>query len=74
MISEKEFLQFVAGVFEVPAETLSLETEMNEFKVWDSVMHLRLIMEIVSAFHLDIPLEEIPELTSLGALYRKARG
>lgn len=64
-----EFLKFVAGVFNVSEDGLSAETRYGELPQWDSVMHLRLIMEVESEYAIDIPLDEIPQIKTLGHLY-----
>ena len=74
MVEAKDFLSFVAGLFEVPPETLSLETAYESIPQWDSVMHLRLMMEIGAAYGADIPLDEIPNLKTLGAICSKLNG
>lgn len=74
MVGENAFLSFVADLFEVPPETLSLETAYESIPQWDSVMHLRLMMEVGAAYGVDIPLDEIPSLKTLGALYSKLNG
>ena len=74
MVNEKDFLSFVANLFEVPPESLSLETAYESIPQWDSVMHLRLMMEVGAAYGVDIPLDEIPNLKTLGAIYSKLNG
>ena len=74
MVEEKDFLSFVAGLFEVPPESISLETAYESVLQWDSVMHLRLMMEIGAAYGADIPLDEIPNLKTLGAIYSQLNG
>lgn len=74
MVEEKAFLSFVANLFEVSPETLSLETAYESIPQWDSVMHLRLMMELGAAYGVDIPLDEIPNLKTLGAAYSKLNG
>jgi len=69
MVMERQFLEFVAGVFEVSPDALSMETAYESIPQWDSVMHLRLVMEVQSEFNVDIPLEEIPALDTLGKVY-----
>lgn len=69
MIDERQFLDFVAGIFEVTADALTMETAYESIPQWDSVMHLRLVMEVQSEFNVDIPLEEIPTLDTLGKVY-----
>ena len=74
MVNEKDFLSFVADLFEVPPNSLSLDTAYESIPQWDSVMHLRLMMEVGAAFGSDIPLDEIPNLKTLGAIYSKLNG
>lgn len=70
MVSEFEFLKFIAGVLEVPAETLSLETAYETIPEWDSVMHLRLTLEIGSEYNVEIPVDEIADIKTLGQFYK----
>ena len=74
MIEKVNFLSFVANLFEVSPESLSLETAYESIPQWDSVMHLRLMMEVGAAYGVDIPLDEIPTLKTLGAIYSKVSG
>ncbi len=71
MVNERDFLSFVANLFEVLPESLSLETAYESIPQWDSVMHLRLMMEVGAAYRVDIPLDEIPNLKTLGVIYSK---
>lgn len=59
------FLAFAAGVFNVPRETLSGATAFGSIPAWDSVNHLRLVMEAEERFGVSYPLERIPELKTL---------
>lgn len=68
----REFLAFVAELFEVPESTVSLETAYGSFPQWDSVMHLRLVMEVEERFGLSIPFERIPEIRTLGDFLRES--
>lgn len=70
----EEFLEFVATVLDVGREGLSLETAFGSVPEWDSVMHLRLVMEIQDHYGVDIPLEKVPELKTLGDFYGFVRG
>ena len=74
MVEEKRFLSFVADLFEVSSDSLSLDTAYESIPQWDSVMHLRLMMEVGAAYGVDIPLDEIPILKTLGAIYSKLNG
>lgn len=69
MVAEQDFLTFVAGLFEVPVESLSLETAYQSIPQWDSVMHLRLVMEIEGEYGVTIPLDEIGNVKTLKDVY-----
>ena len=74
MVEKDEFLEFVATVLGVGRESLALETAYGAIPEWDSVMHLRLVMEIQDRYGVDIPLEKVPELKTLGDFYGFVRG
>ena len=69
MLEQDEFLEFVATVLGVSCEGLLLATAYGAISEWDSVMHLRLVMEIQDRYGVDIPLEKVPELKTLGDFY-----
>lgn len=60
-----EFLALAAGVFGVGVETLSSETSYGSIEGWDSVNHLRLVMETEAKFGRPIPLEAVSALRTL---------
>ena len=70
MATDKEFLSFVAGVLDVPAESISLDTAYESIPEWDSVMQLRLTLEIGTEYDVEIPVDEIAEIKTLGAFYQ----
>lgn len=70
MVTEKEFLSFVAGVLDVPAESISLDTAYESIPEWDSVMQLRLTLEIGTEYDVEIPVDEIAKIKTLGAFYK----
>lgn len=59
------FLELAADVFGVGAETLSSDTAFGSIEGWDSVNHLRLVMETEAKFGKPIPLEAVPGLRTL---------
>ena len=59
------FLELAADVFGVGVETLSPEIAFGSIEGWDSVNHLRLVMETEAKFGKPIPLEAVPELKTL---------
>ena len=70
----EQFLQFVANIFDVPVSELSLETQYNSIPQWDSIMQLRLVMEIESEYGISIPIDIVPELDTLQKFYDQIKG
>ena len=69
MTTENEFLTFVAGILDVPVDRISLETAYESIPEWDSVMQLRLTLEIGTEFNVEIPGDEIADIKTLGGFY-----
>jgi len=70
MVDEEQFLSFVAGILEVPSNTISLETAYESIPEWDSVMQLRLTLEIGGEYDVEIPVDEIADIKTLGGFYK----
>ncbi len=70
----EQFLQFVANIFDVPVSELSPETQYNSIPQWDSVMQLRLVMEIESEYGISIPIDIVAELDTLQKFYDQIKG
>ena len=70
-MTRKEFLGFVAGVFGVAPESLSLETSLGSIPEWDSMAHLRLVMSVQSQYGVEIPFADVTSVTSLWEFYRR---
>lgn len=60
-----DFLDFAAQVLGVPRDVLAPETAYGSIPAWDSVMHLRLVMEAEAHYGSAIPLEAVPRLRTL---------
>ena len=71
MVQESEFIRFAAGVMGISVEKLSLETACGSIPEWDSVMHLRLVMEAEAAYGVPFPLEIVPDMRTLADFYRQ---
>lgn len=69
MKTEREFLELCARVLRVPVGGLSLETSRDDLTGWDSIAHLRLVMEAEAAFGCELPLARIPDIRTLGELF-----
>ena len=66
----QDFLAFVAGVMQVDPAEISGETRFKEYKKWDSLMHMRLVMEIEEEYDVEIPIDEVPNIKPLNDFYR----
>ena len=66
----QEFINFIAGVMEVDPATLTGDTAYGTIEKWDSLMHMRLVMEIEEAYDVEIPIDEIPNIKTLKDFYR----
>ena len=60
------FLAFAASRFGVDRASLSLDTAYESIPQWDSVAHLRLVMEAEKRFGTSYRLERIPQMMKLG--------
>ena len=67
--TQDEFLDFTAQVLGVPRESVSTATAYETIPEWDSVMRLRLVMEFQDRFGVDIPIERVPNLKTLGDFF-----
>ena len=65
-----DFIAFAASVLGVAPERLSPGTACGDIPEWDSVMHLRLVMEAEARYGVSIPLETIPNLRTLADFVR----
>jgi len=59
------FLAFAAGLFGVDRGALDGTTAYESIPQWDSVNHLRLVMEAEKRFGTSYPLETVPALKTL---------
>lgn len=66
---EKEFLNFVADILEVSPDSISMQSSHDE-GVWSSLMHIRLVAEISAEYGVDIPIDEVPDIHTLGDFYK----
>ena len=74
MVAADEFIDFAAGVFGVPPETLSLETTYGSIPAWDSMAQLRLVMDVAAKYGVEIPFAEVVTVTSLWEFLRRING
>lgn len=65
----EDFLKFIAKVMEVDYSELTEDTTYGEFERWDSLMHLRMIMELEEEYGVEVPIDKIPKIKTLKELY-----
>lgn len=65
-----EFIHFVAEIFEVPVTDLTADTAYGMVPQWDSLMQIRLIMEIEAKYGVTIPIDEVSTLNTLADFYK----
>lgn len=63
--SRESFFVLAAEIFEVERSAISETTRYGDVSGWDSVNHLRLVMEAERRFGVSYPLEKIPSMRTL---------
>ncbi len=58
----------MATVFEVPVTDIPDDADSVTMPGWDSLRHLELMLELEMSFGVRIPADQVPELTSVGAI------
>lgn len=66
----QDFIEFIASVMEVDPSELTADTAYGTIEKWDSLMHMRMVMEIEEEYDVEIPIEEIPNIKSLRDFYK----
>jgi acyl carrier protein len=64
-----DFLIFVAELFQISPEIISLDTKYQSIPQWDSLMQLRLVAEIEDVYNVDIPFDRIQDMKELRDFY-----
>ena len=65
-----DFINFIAGVMEIEPSELTEDTGYGTIEKWDSLMHMRMVMEIEEEYGVEIPIEEIPNIKTLKDFYK----
>ena len=66
----QDFINFIAGVMEVDPDSLTEDTAYGTIEKWDSLMHMRMVMEFEEEYDVEIPIEEIPNIKGLKDFYK----
>lgn len=65
----EEFFILASEIFEVKRSLLNENTRYGDVSGWDSVNHLRLVMEAERRFGVSYPLEKIPLMRTLADFF-----
>lgn len=60
-----DFLDFASDLLGVPRGMLGPDTAYGSIPEWDSVAHLRLVMETEARYGTYVPLEAVPRIRTL---------
>lgn len=66
----QDFINFIAGVMEIEPSELNEDTAYGMIAKWDSLMHMRMVMEIEEEYDIEIPIDEIPNIKTLKDFYK----
>ena len=69
-VSESDFLKFASEVLGVPVGSIGMDTAYQSIPEWDSIKHMHLVMEVSAEYGVEISLEKVVELKTLGDFYR----
>ena len=61
-------MKVFAKVFEMEEEEITDETSPGTVVLWDSLRHLKMIMEIESAFHMKLTMQEIRSMVTFARI------
>ena len=64
-MTSDELIAFAAKVLKVDPTGLTLDSAYGSIPEWDSVNHLRLVMEVEKRFGVSYALERIPSMLAL---------
>ena len=67
----QDFINFVARVMEIDSSEINEDTAYGQHEKWDSLMHMRLVMEIEEEYGVNISSEEFLQCQTIGDLYKK---
>lgn len=64
-IDDQEILDFVAKIFDVETSSINMETSIYNFPKWDSLNHIKLIVNLEEFYELTLSPIEINEISSI---------
>ena len=66
----KILVESVSSILNIKSEDVTLETSQENTPTWDSLAHLRLILEIEQNLCIRFKSQDIPRLTSVTELFK----
>ena len=63
------FLVWMDSVLGVQQGTVTIDSKAEDIEKWDSLMHLRIIMETEEKYGVEIPMDQINEIKSVRDLW-----
>ena len=61
---EVRIKEVMSGVFDIDIETINEESSQDSIEQWDSMKHLDVIVALEEEFGVDIPIEEVGNMTN----------
>jgi acyl carrier protein len=65
MMKMEQFISWLEDILNVKHGMLNMETTKADVGTWDSLMHLRIVMEIEEEYDVEIPMDKINEINSV---------
>lgn len=63
------FIVFIANILNVDAKSIDSSTSYQSISEWDSLMHIRIVAEIESYYNVEIPIDEVTSIQTIGDFY-----
>ena len=70
----KELINLIAGVLSVSPEDLNEKSGCGTVEQWDSLMQIRIVMEIEEAYGISIPIDELKNIKTIKNFYHYIKG
>ena len=62
---QKEIMELIAGILEVPASELSEDTAIGDIPIWDSLHQVQIISEIEEKYDFNFDVETMMDLEDI---------
>jgi acyl carrier protein len=70
----QKLIDIAARILRVAPERVTLESTRDTLPEWDSLAHVRMIMEIEDEFEIEIPINDIPKIRKLNDFMKYIEG